>query len=140
MTGFVSFDRTRRFPDSMNEFSDTEVWLAVILAFGAGYLLVSFLARLMKTEPPGPPGRLTPGPSKPAYDPLALQEERCAQVLGLRPGATATEIEQAYRESADKYHPDKVSALGDDFRRLANEKMAEIEDAYTVLKRSRGAK
>ena len=124
----------------MYEFSDTEIWLAVVLAFGAGYFLVSFLARLMKTEPPAPPGRMTPAPSKPVYDPLALQEERCAQVLGVRSGATESEIEQAYQQLLAKYHPDKIATLGDDFRRLAKDKIEEIEEAYTILKRRTGAK
>ena len=124
----------------MNEFFDTELWLAVALAFGAGYFLVSFLARLMKTEPPAPAGRLNPASSKPSYDPIALQEERCAEVLGVRRGATDTEIEQAYRQLMAKYHTDKATDLGDEFRRLANEKIEDIEEAYTVLKRARSAK
>jgi len=124
----------------MREFSDTEIWLAVVLAFGAGYFLVSFLARLMKTEPPAPPGRMTPAPSKPRYDPLALQEERCAQVLGIRSGASSAEIEQAYRQLLEKYQPDKVAGLGDDFRRLASEKIEEIEEAYALLKQRTYAK
>jgi DnaJ-domain-containing protein 1 len=122
----------------MNEFSDTEIWLAVALAFGAGYFLVSFLARLMKTEPPAPAGRLNVPSVKPGYDPVALQEERCAQVLGVRPGASAIEIDQAYQHSLAKYPPEKPE-LGDEFNRLAAEKIQEIEEAYAVLKRSRGS-
>ena len=122
----------------MNEFSDTEIWVAVVLAFGAGYFLVSFLARLMKTEPPAPAGRMNSPASASAYDPIALQEERCAQVLGVRPGASAIEIEQAYQQSLAKYHADKLTDLGDEFSRLAAEKIQEIEEAYAVLKRSRG--
>jgi DnaJ-domain-containing protein 1 len=124
----------------MNEFSDTEIWLAVVLAFGAGYFLVSFLARLMKTEPPAPPGRMNSALSKPSYDPVALQEERCAQVLGVRSGASETEIEQAYRQLLAKYHPDKITDLGDEFRRLASEKIEDIEEAYAILKRARSVK
>ena len=123
----------------MNEFSDTEIWVAVALAFGAGYFLVSFLARLMKTEPPAPAGRINT-PASSGYDPIALQEERCAQVLGVRPGATAIEIEQAYQQSLAKYHADKLADRGDEFRRLADEKIQEIEEAYGTLKQGRGAK
>ncbi|HEV8726306.1 MAG TPA: DnaJ domain-containing protein [Candidatus Binatia bacterium] len=124
----------------MNEFSDTEIWLAVVLAFGAGYFLVSFLARLMKTEPPVSAGRMNPASSKPSYDPIALQEERCAQVLGIRSGATESEIEQAYQQLSAKYHPDKITELGDEFTHLASEKIKDIEEAYTILKRARSAK
>ena len=121
----------------MNDFSDTELWLAVALAFGAGYFLVSFLARLMKTEPPAPPGKMNSASSKSSYDPVALQQERCAQVLSVRSGATESEIEQAYQRLLAKYHPDKTTGLGDEFRRLANEKIEEIEEAYAILKRAR---
>lgn len=124
----------------MNEFSDTEIWLAVALAFGAGYFLVSFLARLMKTEPPAPAGRMNSTSAKSNYDPIALQKERCAQVLGVRSGATESEIEQAYRQSMAKYQPDKISNLGDEFSRLAGEKISEIEEAYAILKQDRSVK
>jgi DnaJ-domain-containing protein 1 len=87
--------------------------LGVAVAFGAGYFLVSFLAPLMKTEPPAPAGRLNPASSKPSYDPIALQEERCAEVLGVRRSATDTEIEQAYRQLMAKYH---TATNSDDWR------------------------
>jgi DnaJ-domain-containing protein 1 len=124
----------------MNEFSDTEIWLAVALAFGAGYFLVSFLARLMKTEPPAPAGKLNAPSTKPGYDPIALQEERCAQVLGVRPGASVIEIEHAYQQSLAKYDSEKLTDLSDEFRRLAKEKIQEIEEAYGVLKQTRSTK
>src|SRR5262245_33033282 len=124
----------------MTEFSDNEIWLAVALAFGAGYFLVSFLARLMKTEPPPLPASMNSPSSKPNSEPVALQEERCAQILGVRSGASATEIDQAYQQLLTKYHPDKISDLGDEFRRLANEKIDHIEAAYAILKRAREKK
>jgi DnaJ-domain-containing protein 1 len=121
----------------MNEFSDTEIWLAVVLAFGAGYFLVSFLARLMKTEPPASPGKMNPPSSTLRYDPIALQQDRCAQVLGVRPGASEIEIEQAYRQLLAKYDPAKITDLGDEFRQLANQKLEDIEEAYAILKQAR---
>lgn len=124
----------------MNEFSDTELWIAVLLAFGAGYFIVSFLARLMKTEPPAPPGALKTAAAASGYDPIALQAERCAQLLGVRLGASETEIERAYRESLAKYQTDKVGDLGAEFRYLADVKIKEIEEAYAVLTQARARK
>lgn len=124
----------------MNEFSDTEIWIAVALAFGAGYFLVSFLARLMKTQPPAPPGRMNPPTAAPGYDPIALQEERCAEVLGVRPGADLSEIEQAYRQALAKYQAEKMTGPGEESNRLATDKIQEIDEAYAVLKRARAAK
>lgn len=120
----------------MIEFSDTEVWLVAALA-GAGYFLISFVARLMKTEPPAPLGKMNRASSKSSYDPIALQEERCARLLGVRPGASEPEIEQAYQQLLAKYDADKVTDLGDEFRRLANEKITDIEEAYGILKQAR---
>ena len=55
------------------------------------------------------------------------------EILGLARGATDEEIKHAYRELAKKYHPDKVSHLGDEFRDLANMKFKEIQRAYQEL-------
>jgi DnaJ like chaperone protein len=51
-------------------------------------------------------------------------------VLGVSPHATQEEIRKAYRKLANKYHPDKVQHLGDEFKKLAEERFKEIEAAY----------
>lgn len=125
----------------MNELSDTEIWFAVAFAFAAGYILVSFLARLMKTEPPAPAVKVDPASSMAGHEPVSLDDgEKCTQVLGVKSGATEAEIEQAYHQLLAKYHPDKVTDLGEEFRRLAKEKTREIEESYAFLKRRRGIK
>lgn len=58
------------------------------------------------------------------------------EILGLSPGATRREIQAAYKEAIKKYHPDKLSHLGEEFSTLANEKFLEIQEAYdTLMKR-----
>jgi DnaJ like chaperone protein len=54
-------------------------------------------------------------------------------VLGVSPRASQKEIKAAYRKLANKYHPDKVHHLGDEFKKLAEERFKEIEAAYRVL-------
>lgn len=54
-------------------------------------------------------------------------------ILGVRPGASKKEIQRAYKEAIKKYHPDKLSHLGEEFSTLANEKFLEIQDAYDIL-------
>ncbi len=61
-------------------------------------------------------------------------EESYYEVLGLRPGADFAEIKKAYRTMSMQYHPDKVAHLGDEFKRVAEEKMKEINQAYQYLK------
>ncbi len=55
--------------------------------------------------------------------------------LGLDDGADMAEIKRAYRQLSMKYHPDKVSHLGDEFKGVAEEKMKELNAAYEFFKR-----
>ena len=55
------------------------------------------------------------------------------EVLGLARGAAAEEIKHAYRELANKYHPDKVSHLGKEFQEIAHRRFKEIQAAYDAL-------
>jgi curved DNA-binding protein CbpA len=49
-------------------------------------------------------------------------------VLSIAPGASATEIKEAYRKLAFLYHPDRNKAGQD-----ASKKMKEINEAYAIL-------
>ena len=60
-------------------------------------------------------------------------------VLGLEPGADMEAIKKSYRQLSMKYHPDKVSHLGEEFQEVAEEKMKEINAAYDFFKRKYGA-
>lgn len=65
----------------------------------------------------------------------AVDEERKHfETLGLEPGADFEQIKTAYRKLSMKYHPDKVGHLGEEFRRVAEEKMKELNMAYQFLK------
>ncbi|MBW1637436.1 MAG: DnaJ domain-containing protein [Deltaproteobacteria bacterium] len=55
--------------------------------------------------------------------------------LGLQKGASMEEIKQAYRKLSMKYHPDKVRHLGDEFQKISEEKMKEINAAYEYFKK-----
>ncbi len=60
------------------------------------------------------------------------------EILGVTRGATLDEIKKAYHRKANKYHPDKVSHLGEEFQKLAEEKFKEINWAFETLKTERG--
>jgi len=54
-------------------------------------------------------------------------------ILGVNRGASAGEIKNAYRKLANKYHPDKVDHLGEEFKELAEKKFKDIQEAYQKL-------
>ncbi|RKY03146.1 MAG: hypothetical protein DRP54_00280 [Spirochaetes bacterium] len=58
-------------------------------------------------------------------------------VLGISPSSSNEEVKKAYRELANKYHPDKVSHLGNEFIELAKKKFIEIQEAYQRIKAER---
>ena len=59
------------------------------------------------------------------------------KILELESTATDEEIKKAYRKMAMKYHPDKVSYLGEDFQKAANEKFQKVNEAYENIKKER---
>ncbi|MDF1614790.1 DnaJ domain-containing protein [Desulfurivibrio dismutans] len=77
----------------------------------------------------GRPGS-TPGSFR-----YADQEARYYQALGLEPGADFEQVKSAYRNLSKQYHPDKVNHLGEEFKKVAEEKMKEINEAYQYLKK-----
>lgn len=84
-------------------------------------------------------GRRIPGDGgrykdeEPGERPQAAAARDPYEVLGLPSTASPDEIKHAYRELANKYHPDKVSHLGEEFKRLADKRFKEIDTAYKAL-------
>ena len=59
-------------------------------------------------------------------------------ILGVSENTPDAEIKKAYRALAIMYHPDKVSALGDEAIRQATESMKQINQAWNIVKEARG--
>ena len=55
-------------------------------------------------------------------------------ILGLTRDAPHNDIRKAFRERVRGCHPDRVASLDEDLRRLAEEKMVQLNEAYSVLR------
>ena len=62
------------------------------------------------------------------------------KILEIEPSSSDDEVKKAYRDMARKFHPDKVEHIGEDFKKLAEEKFKSINEAYTDIKKERGTK
>ncbi len=59
--------------------------------------------------------------------------ERCIDLLGLKPGASQEEVNQAYRDLAIVWHPDRFTN-NLRLQRKAEEKLKEINAAYEYIR------
>jgi len=64
--------------------------------------------------------------------------ESAYKILELTPESTDEELKKAYKKMAVKYHPDKVSHLGEDVQKAANDKFKKVNAAYDQIKKERG--
>jgi len=59
------------------------------------------------------------------------------KILEIDPSSSNEEIKKAYRRMAMKYHPDKVSHLGEEYRKTAEAKFKNVNEAYEKIKKER---
>jgi uncharacterized protein YjbI with pentapeptide repeats len=60
--------------------------------------------------------------------------DRYYKVLGLEPGASLEEVNQAYKDLVFVWHPDRIPQDNDRLRQKSEEKIKEINDARDVLR------
>lgn len=82
---------------------------------------------------PRPQPRRTPPPAPPpdgdgGWDPY--------RVLDVPRGASRDDIVHAYRQQMKRYHPDRVSDLGEELQAVAHRRTLEIQRAYDELSRA----
>lgn len=81
---------------------------------------------------PEPRFEKAPPPPPPVEEPLS-EVEKSFRALGLRSGASATEIKSAYRKKIKECHPDKFTRFGTDWQKLAEERSKQLNAAYETL-------
>ncbi|MDP7039983.1 MAG: TerB family tellurite resistance protein [Myxococcota bacterium] len=60
------------------------------------------------------------------------------KILKISPDVSDVEAKKAYRRMANKFHPDKVHHLGEDFQKMAEDKFKKVNEAYQQIKIERG--
>ena len=103
----------------------------IILLLLAYWLVKRFTGGYGQTESyhSGRQGKGEPEPSA---------EQDPYKILGVSRNASPEEIKSAYRKQAQRYHPDRVSHLGEELQQLAKQKFLEIQKAYEILSSGRG--
>lgn len=60
------------------------------------------------------------------------------RVLGLANGANPADVERAYRRLVGQCHPDRLGAVSDEVRRLAEVRVRDVNAAYRRLRSRHG--
>jgi DnaJ like chaperone protein len=71
---------------------------------------------------------------------FVVDSEAYYTILEIDKKATDEEVKKAYRKMAMKYHPDKISHLGEDAIKGAKEKFQKVQEAYEAIRKQRGMK
>ena len=107
--------------------SATEI-LVILFGLYVGYWVVSklFTGDSKQQSQSNPDQQPKSETSKDSDNPSPTWHE----ILNVSPHATVDEIRNSYKELLHQYHPDKVAALGDELKALAERKSKEITSAY----------
>ncbi|MBN1968970.1 MAG: TerB family tellurite resistance protein [Candidatus Delongbacteria bacterium] len=57
-------------------------------------------------------------------------------VLGVDKNISLEDLKKVYRKLSKEYHPDRVTHLGEEYQKIAEEKFIKIKDAYETVKKS----
>ena len=82
-------------------------------------------------------GSVKPKPERPP-PPVAPAADDPYVLLGVAPGASDEQLEQAYRRLMSEYHPDRVANAAKEIRDIADRRTREINQAYDLIRRQRG--
>ncbi|MGA2808421.1 MAG: J domain-containing protein [Terracidiphilus sp.] len=65
-----------------------------------------------------------------------MTEDRARQLLGVTPASAGTQIKAAYRRLVSQWHPDHLECRTEETRQFATARMAAINEAYHLLRRT----
>jgi DnaJ-class molecular chaperone len=95
-----------------------------IIMFVMMFIFWSFLGRIVEEKKREGRRRAEKTPEK---------MDRCIELLGLKPGASKEEVNEAYRDLASVWHPDRF-ANNLRLQKKAEERLKEINAAYEYIR------
>ncbi len=66
------------------------------------------------------------------------ERDNAYKILEIDKTATDSEVKKAYRTMAKKYHPDKLMDMDEAYRKGAEEKFRNVQEAYETVRQERG--
>jgi len=99
--------------------------LVMVLAGGIGFIVIWFLMGQI-TERFSTGGALAQEPA---------QRPDWAEVLGVAPNASRDDVKRAYLQKIEEFEPGRLAALGPEMRKLAEERLQQINLAFDAAER-----
>ena len=100
--------------------------LVTVLAGIIGFIVIWYLMGLITDK-------FSTGPAPPPVPPQSRPE--WADVLGVGPDASRDEIKRAYLQKIEEFEPARLAALGPEMRKLAEERLQQINLAFDAAER-----
>ena len=97
----------------------------LVVYFIVGYIVVTFFYSMIKIKKSDTNKEETQEVETDTHGELEWYE-----ILEVDKTSTLEEIKKSYRNKMKEYHPDRVSGLGEEFLKLAEEKSKKINMAY----------
>ena len=118
-----------------------DLLVILVVLSGSPFLKKMISDRLKKFRDHGPfPGGQPPDEDEEEYEDKsrgASPVKTPWEILGVQENASMDEIKEAYRKRCAEYHPDKVTHLGIELQKVANEEFKKIQAAYEYVKKQR---
>ena len=100
--------------------------LVTVLAGFIGFIVIWYLMGLITDKfSTGPAPAPPPSQSRPEW----------ADVLGVAPDASRDDVKRAYLQKIEEFAPGRLAALGPEMRKLAEERLQQINLAFDAAER-----
>src|SRR5215467_4267510 len=104
--------------------------LVTVLAGFIGFIVIWYLMGLITDK-----FSTGPAPPLPSSSSSSQSRPEWADVLGVAPDASHDEVKRAYLQKIEEFAPGRLAALGPEMRKLAEERLQQINLAFDAAER-----